>query len=106
MNRNGRRTGTCRHLIWRFWGGRRREPWQGGASDVALFDGLASINLCGVIWRSLDARWATEEGKHVILEVTLSRGGMARKILCVAEKPSIARAVAQHLGGGEVTTVC
>ena len=31
---------------------------------------------------------------------------MARKILCVAEKPSIAKAVAQHLGGGQVTIVC
>ncbi len=31
--------------------------------------------------------------------------GMARKILCVAEKPSIAKSVAQHLGGGRVTTV-
>ncbi|KAG8534179.1 uncharacterized protein KY384_001023 [Bacidia gigantensis] len=29
---------------------------------------------------------------------------MARKILCVAEKPSIAKAVAQHLGGGTVGT--
>jgi DNA topoisomerase IA len=28
-----------------------------------------------------------------------------QKILCVAEKPSIAKAVAQHLGGGRVTTV-
>ena len=27
------------------------------------------------------------------------------KILCVAEKPSIAKSVAQHLGGGRVTTV-
>jgi DNA topoisomerase IA len=30
---------------------------------------------------------------------------MARKILCVAEKPSIAKAVAGHLGGGAVETV-
>lgn len=30
---------------------------------------------------------------------------MARKILCVAEKPSIAKSVAQHLSGGQVTTV-
>ena len=30
---------------------------------------------------------------------------MTRKILCVAEKPAIARAVAQHLGGGGVNTV-
>ena len=30
---------------------------------------------------------------------------MARKILCVAEKPSIAKTVAQHLGGGQVQTV-
>ncbi|KAI9888971.1 MAG: DNA topoisomerase [Vezdaea aestivalis] len=29
---------------------------------------------------------------------------MARRILCVAEKPSIAKAVANHLGGGRVTT--
>jgi len=28
-----------------------------------------------------------------------------QRILCVAEKPSIAKAVAQHLGGGRVTTV-
>lgn len=28
------------------------------------------------------------------------------KILCVAEKPSIAKAVANHLGGGNVQTVC
>jgi hypothetical protein len=27
------------------------------------------------------------------------------KILCVAEKPAIAKAVAQHLGGGRITTV-
>jgi DNA topoisomerase III len=27
------------------------------------------------------------------------------KILCVAEKPAIAKAVAQHLGGGGVRTV-
>lgn len=27
------------------------------------------------------------------------------KILCVAEKPSIAKAVANHLGGGRVTVV-
>ena len=31
--------------------------------------------------------------------------GMARKILCVAEKPSIAKSVAQHLSGGRVNTV-
>jgi DNA topoisomerase IA len=30
---------------------------------------------------------------------------MTRKILCVAEKPSIAKSVAQHLSGGQVTTV-
>ena len=30
---------------------------------------------------------------------------MARKILCVAEKPAIAKSVAQHLSGGQVTTV-
>ena len=30
---------------------------------------------------------------------------MARKILCVAEKPAIAKSVAQHLAGGNVTTV-
>ena len=30
---------------------------------------------------------------------------MARKVLCVAEKPAIARAVAQHLSGGQVNTV-
>lgn len=29
-----------------------------------------------------------------------------RKILCVAEKNSVAKAVAGHLGGGQVTTVC
>lgn len=27
------------------------------------------------------------------------------KILCVAEKPAIAKAVAQHLAGGRLTTV-
>lgn len=30
---------------------------------------------------------------------------MARKVLCVAEKPSIAKAVAGHLGGGRFQTV-
>ena len=31
---------------------------------------------------------------------------MARKILCVAEKPAIAKSVAHHLsGGGQVSTV-
>jgi DNA topoisomerase IA len=30
---------------------------------------------------------------------------MARKILCVAEKPAIAKSVAQHLGGGHVIAV-
>lgn len=30
---------------------------------------------------------------------------MARKILCVAEKPSIAKSVAQHLSGGQMSTV-
>jgi len=30
---------------------------------------------------------------------------MALKILCVAEKPYIAKSVAQHLGGGRVRTV-
>ena len=30
---------------------------------------------------------------------------MARKILCVAEKPSIAKSVAQHLSGGHVNSV-
>lgn len=30
---------------------------------------------------------------------------MARKILCVAEKPAIAKSVAQHLSGGQVTAV-
>lgn len=30
---------------------------------------------------------------------------MARKILCVAEKPAIAKSVAQHLSGGAFTTV-
>lgn len=30
---------------------------------------------------------------------------MAARILCVAEKPSIAKAVAGHLGGGQVHTV-
>lgn len=30
---------------------------------------------------------------------------MARKILCVAEKPAIARAVATHLSGGAFQTV-
>ena len=30
---------------------------------------------------------------------------MARKILCVAEKPAIAKSVAQHLAGGNITTV-
>lgn len=28
------------------------------------------------------------------------------RILCVAEKPSIAKAVANHLGGGSVPAVC
>lgn len=37
---------------------------------------------------------------------TTSRGLiMARKILCVAEKPAIARAVATHLSGGSFQTV-
>lgn len=30
---------------------------------------------------------------------------MVTKVLCVAEKPSIAKAVANHLGGGNVQTV-
>lgn len=30
---------------------------------------------------------------------------MARKILCVAEKPAIAKSVALHLSGGQVNTV-
>lgn len=30
---------------------------------------------------------------------------MARKILCVAEKPAIAKSVAQHLSGGQFNTV-
>lgn len=30
---------------------------------------------------------------------------MALKILCVAEKPAIAKAVANHLGGGQIHTV-
>jgi DNA topoisomerase IA len=30
---------------------------------------------------------------------------MALKVLCVAEKPSIAKAVAGHLGGGNVRMV-
>ena len=30
---------------------------------------------------------------------------MAPKILCVAEKPAIAKSVAQHLAGGNVNTV-
>lgn len=30
---------------------------------------------------------------------------MAPRILCVAEKPAIAKAVANHLGGGQVRTV-
>lgn len=30
---------------------------------------------------------------------------MALKVLCVAEKPSIAKSVAQHLSGGHVQTV-
>lgn len=30
---------------------------------------------------------------------------MAQKILCVAEKPSIAKSVANHLGGGNVNVV-
>jgi len=30
---------------------------------------------------------------------------MARKILCVAEKPAIAKSVAQHLSGGHVNAV-
>lgn len=30
---------------------------------------------------------------------------MVTRILCVAEKPSIAKAVALHLGGGQVQTV-
>lgn len=29
-----------------------------------------------------------------------------QRILCVAEKPAIAKAVAQHLSGGRMTTVC
>lgn len=30
---------------------------------------------------------------------------MVTKVLCVAEKPSIAKAVANHLAGGQVQTV-
>lgn len=30
---------------------------------------------------------------------------MVTKVLCVAEKPSIAKAVANHLSGNQVTTV-
>lgn len=30
---------------------------------------------------------------------------MANKILCVAEKPAIAKSVANHLGGGNVIVV-
>ena len=30
---------------------------------------------------------------------------MARMILCVAEKPAIAKSVSQHLSGGQVNTV-
>lgn len=30
---------------------------------------------------------------------------MAQRILCVAEKPSIAKSVANHLGGGNVNVV-
>lgn len=30
---------------------------------------------------------------------------MTPRILCVAEKPAIAKAVANHLGGGQVNTV-
>ena len=30
---------------------------------------------------------------------------MVPRVLCVAEKPSIAKAVAQHLAGGQFTTV-
>ena len=30
---------------------------------------------------------------------------MVHRILCVAEKPAIAKSVAQHLSGGNVTTV-
>lgn len=37
---------------------------------------------------------------------TLSRFNSIMKVLCVAEKPSIAKAVAGHLSGGEVQTVC
>lgn len=33
------------------------------------------------------------------------RGDGVTKVLCVAEKPSIARAVANHLGGGQFNTV-
>lgn len=32
-------------------------------------------------------------------------GIMVVSVLCVAEKPSIAKAVANHLGGGQVQTV-
>lgn len=46
---------------------------------------------------------------HLVLHglcSTTSRGLiMARKILCVAEKPAIARAVATHLSGGSFQTV-
>ena len=37
-------------------------------------------------------------------EISRSKAMVAR-VLCVAEKPSIAKAVAQHLAGGQITTV-
>lgn len=39
---------------------------------------------------------------YLILSAGLA---MARKILCVAEKPAIARAVATHMSGGSFQTV-
>jgi hypothetical protein len=40
-----------------------------------------------------------------LLQVTLALTAMPGKILCVAEKNSIAKAVAEHLSGGHFQTV-
>jgi len=49
------------------------------------------------------------QGLHIFPAVSvqsaLSRFKSTMRVLCVAEKPSIAKAVANHLSGGEVQTV-
>lgn len=43
--------------------------------------------------------------KSVRVQSLLWRFNSVMRVLCVAEKPSIAKAVANHLSGGEVQTV-